>query len=139
MAYTKQNWECGDLITADKMNHIEDGIEEASSGGVLTVNVVTTDPALNQSRSEAPLLRAGGGGGITDTWLDKTWQQIYDAFPNVRINWSGGSVTSGFQIVSEVINTSLDGCAVKTGATSTGIGLFTFVAETTDGYPKLQA
>lgn len=33
MAYTKQNWECGDLITADKMNHIEDGIEDASSGG----------------------------------------------------------------------------------------------------------
>ena len=33
MAYTKQNWECGDLITADKMNHIEDGIEAASSGG----------------------------------------------------------------------------------------------------------
>lgn len=36
MAYTKQNWECGDLITADKMNHIEDGIEEAGSGGGTT-------------------------------------------------------------------------------------------------------
>lgn len=31
MAYTKQNWECGDLITANRMNHIEDGIANAGS------------------------------------------------------------------------------------------------------------
>lgn len=140
MAYTKQNWECGDLITADKMNHIEDGIEDASSGGGLTVNIVNTDPALNSAKSEAPLLR-GGGGGATNTWLDKTWQQIYDAFPNVRVNvaYSGSGITSGFQIVSEVINDDLDGCVVRIGATSSGIGTSTFVAATTDGYPQLQA
>lgn len=34
MAYEKQTWACGDTITADKMNHIEEGIENASSGGV---------------------------------------------------------------------------------------------------------
>lgn len=33
MAYTKQNWNNGDVITADKMNHIEDGIVEGGSGG----------------------------------------------------------------------------------------------------------
>lgn len=32
MAYTKQTWECGDVITAEKLNHMEDGI--ANSGGV---------------------------------------------------------------------------------------------------------
>lgn len=26
MAYVKQNWECGEMITADKLNHMEDGI-----------------------------------------------------------------------------------------------------------------
>lgn len=26
MAYEKQNWECGEMITADKLNHMEDGI-----------------------------------------------------------------------------------------------------------------
>ena len=26
MAYEKQNWECGQVITADKLNHMEDGI-----------------------------------------------------------------------------------------------------------------
>ena len=28
MAYTKQTWACGDEITADKLNHMEDGIAE---------------------------------------------------------------------------------------------------------------
>lgn len=33
MAYEKQNWDCGEVITADKLNHIEDGIANASEGG----------------------------------------------------------------------------------------------------------
>lgn len=33
MAYEKQTWECGETITAEKLNHIEDGIADASSGG----------------------------------------------------------------------------------------------------------
>ena len=33
MAYEKQTWANGDIITADKLNHIESGIESASSGG----------------------------------------------------------------------------------------------------------
>lgn len=37
MAYTKQNWSTGDLITAEKLNHMEDGINEAQgSGGTST-------------------------------------------------------------------------------------------------------
>ena len=32
MAYEKQVWNCGDTITADKMNHIEEGIENAQNG-----------------------------------------------------------------------------------------------------------
>lgn len=33
MSYTKQTWTKGDIVSADKLNHIEDGIESASSGG----------------------------------------------------------------------------------------------------------
>lgn len=37
MSYEKQTWECGETITADKLNHMEEGIENASSsGGVLS-------------------------------------------------------------------------------------------------------
>ena len=33
MSYTKQTWVNGDIITAEKLNHMEDGIENA--GGVI--------------------------------------------------------------------------------------------------------
>ena len=32
MSYIKQEWTTGDKITAEKLNHMEDGIENASSG-----------------------------------------------------------------------------------------------------------
>ena len=35
MAYEKQTWACGEVVTADKLNHMEDGIANASEGGVL--------------------------------------------------------------------------------------------------------
>ena len=48
MAYEKQTWASGDIITADKLNHIEDGIESAGSGSsapafVGTVELTTRD------------------------------------------------------------------------------------------------
>lgn len=69
MAYTKQNWECGDLITADKMNHIEDGIEGASSGGGSLIVTVTDRTATAE---ECP------GGGYVEEY-NHSWQEIYDA------------------------------------------------------------
>ena len=69
MAYTKQNWECGDLITADKMNHIEDGIEEASSGGGSLIVTVTS--------REATVEECPDGGTVVE--LSHTWQQMHDA------------------------------------------------------------
>lgn len=65
MAYTKQTWACGDEITAEKLNHIEDGIENAG-GGTLVVHFTT-----GSETSESAVV------------MDKTWQEIYDAFPNV--------------------------------------------------------
>ena len=45
MAYTKTNWKDGDVISAEKMNKIEQGIEDAGSSGgsgnVLVVDVST--------------------------------------------------------------------------------------------------
>lgn len=53
MSYTKQTWQTGDTITAEKLNHIEDGIAD---GGVLLVGLDEQTMAL-----------------------DKKWQQIADA------------------------------------------------------------
>lgn len=52
MAYEKQIWENGDVITADKLNHIEDGIENNNLGYeiveseqlILDENITVTGP-----------------------------------------------------------------------------------------------
>lgn len=33
MSYSRHTWECGESITAGRLNNIEDGIEEAMSRG----------------------------------------------------------------------------------------------------------
>lgn len=72
MAYEKQTWQCGDIVTAEKLNNIEDGIEEALAccgGGsgdagyscsdgtrVLTDETITTaEPFPNAGFAIAPL------------------------------------------------------------------------------------
>ena len=59
MSYTKQTWQAGDEITSAKLNHMEDGINDAvnnnDSGGYLALH------------------------DINNT-LDKTWKEIHDAF-----------------------------------------------------------
>ena len=45
MAYEKQNWTSGDVITAEKLNHIEDGIAN-SGGGSSTPNTLFQNDSL---------------------------------------------------------------------------------------------
>lgn len=59
MAYTKNTWVTGDIVTSAKLNHMEDGI---ASSAVMVVRInFTTDGSHNVYT------------------LDKTWQEIYDA------------------------------------------------------------
>ena len=66
MSYTKHTWANGDVITATKLNEMESGIDEASSGespgGILIINETEVDDSH--------------GNGLI---LDKTWQEIFDA------------------------------------------------------------
>ena len=57
--YSKQTWKNGDVITEDKLNHIEDGI--ANGGGVLIIT--STEDAEHQYDI-----------------LDKTFAEIKEAF-----------------------------------------------------------
>lgn len=54
MAYEKQTWQTGDVVTSAKLNHMEDGIAGAG-GGTLVVH--------------------DDGSGT----LDKTWKEVADA------------------------------------------------------------
>ena len=59
MAYTKNTWTDGDIVTSEKLNHMEDGI--ANAGGVMVVGGVTFVDASPVGT------------------FDKTWQEIYNA------------------------------------------------------------
>lgn len=43
MSYEKQTWATGDVISAEKLNHIEDGIESAGSGSSAPAFVGTVE------------------------------------------------------------------------------------------------
>lgn len=61
MAYTPTNWKDGDIISAEKMNKLEQGVAEGGGGGVLLVNVTESSdgggstPVVN---SASPMLTA---------------------------------------------------------------------------------
>lgn len=61
MAYTKQVWNCGDTITADKMNHIEEGIENAQNGYECIEGWTTlTDESVTTTLGEGDTVASGG-------------------------------------------------------------------------------
>lgn len=68
MGYNETNWKTGDIVTAEKLNNIENGI---SSTEPMIVNV--TNFVLNENGSNPPFVMLY----TVDT--DKTFEEIYDA------------------------------------------------------------
>lgn len=52
MSYTKQTWNNGDVITAEKLNHMEDGITEGGSSGETFVVNFTFDIDLGVATAD---------------------------------------------------------------------------------------
>lgn len=74
MAYEPKTWECGETITADALNHIEQGI--ANSGG-------GTEPLIFTVSIEHGVPCTGGAQDIYTYNL--SWQEIYDALASHRL------------------------------------------------------
>lgn len=64
MAYEKQTWTCGETITADKLNHIETGLEDASGGGIELIKLKTVQGGGNKVCVEGYVYYYTGGGGF---------------------------------------------------------------------------
>lgn len=85
MSYEKTTWSSGDVITAEKLNKIENGVENSNS--VLIVH------------------RVSGDGGYA---LDKTWKEIHDAYVSgipcilEDIDERGGEVSTTYQPCSRI-------------------------------------
>ena len=109
MSYEKQTWVNGEVITDTKLNHMEDGIEDAASGLVCH--------ATDDAQAER-------------TTLDKTWQEINDAFV------SGMSVVVVYEddAVKALMETYHDG---STYSLQFGISADGYQANSPDDYPVM--
>ena len=84
MAYTPTNWQDGDVITAEKMNKLEQGVAEGG-GGVLLVNVTETSSTFT---------------------ADKTYDEVDAAVEAGKMVYL---VYNGFYIPLYLINSTSDG------------------------------
>jgi len=77
MAYTPTNWKDGDIISAEKMNKLEQGVAEGGGGGVLLVNVTEGSDGGGGSvvNSASPMLTAPIPSSSTFT-ADKTYAEV---------------------------------------------------------------
>lgn len=120
MSYTKQNWADGDLITAAKLNHIEEGIGDLEENGA--VFLVEADAAFNDFSCS----------------LNKSWREIFAALA------AGKSVFARY--ISEEDSAAMLAPVIDVGIYSDyGVTLFmatgfpcepsfeTFFSETADG------
>ena len=110
MSYTKHTWSDGELVTAAKMNNIENGIEEASSGGGVLVVHMNTESGV----------------------LDKTWNEIDAVDVAVIVFRIDGANFREFVTITEYQNGSYLVNTVNDGAGAS------YAADSADGYPVHQ-
>lgn len=70
MSYEKQTWTTGDIITADKLNHMEDGI---AGGGLFIVNYVYGDEVDTLNKTYAEIKSAFLSGKIIYILVDNSF------------------------------------------------------------------
>lgn len=77
MAYTPTEWKCGDTITAEKLNKMEDGIANAGGGSEPLIFTATEREATTE---ECPL---GLGGAATE--YSHSWQEVHDTLASGKV------------------------------------------------------
>lgn len=111
MAYNPTNWECGDVVTAEKLNKLEEAVEDLSL-------------AIEGGGSELPLTIGVTTEGSRSV-MDKTWQEIANVYPCARIVHS-----NGYLPVGEVLESGGKYRVVVPGETPK-----TFQTDSASGYP----
>ena len=131
MAYEMHEWVCNEPITADKLNHMEQGIVEAqndeSSGG--DVLIIRQDEEATTSSKRV---------------CDKTWQEVFDALRNgTRVITLFESELPPIAIASSVVGASNNTsnsvapyqvAVVDVGLSDLVVTAYDIYADTADGY-----
>ena len=141
MSYTPKEWVCGETITADGLNNIEDGIQEAldccGGGGALAVNIVSCTSGSG-AKVASPI-----DPSTTCFALDKTWNEIksaYDAnmpiFAHMTYSENGQTRYERIELTQIVLIPTSDSTVygVRFGNADDGLE---FSAESADGVLEL--
>lgn len=131
MSYVKNEWRRGDIVTAEKLNHMEDGIvggwpadlPKPSAGGYGYTDENDTAHKID----EKYLPEAGGAMVVnafynenTDSYVvDKTLEEIYRSSPNVKLVIRDPE--DGLHTVLNLISASMDGVSFETVLHSFGM------------------
>lgn len=92
MAYEKNTWNDGDVITAELLNHIEDGIENAGgSGGGFVVTVTGEEGSYTADKTLAEITTAIRNGQIP-TLIDDEYCYQLDLFRDSLVSFTRFSV-----------------------------------------------
>ena len=106
MSYTKREWATGNVVGAVDLNRMEQGIEDAGSGQILVVN------SIYDSENDSYT-------------LDKTWQEIYDAYP-LTVEYFNNNGFTGKGFFNSVGNDN---------NTYAVLGHETYITSSSTGYP----
>lgn len=92
MSYTKQTWETGDTITAEKLNHIEDGVDDLSrhlndkQNAPATAGTAGQVLGLDSNLNPAWMDQTGGTTGLTIlSYGHSTWADFLAAYNANRV------------------------------------------------------
>lgn len=116
--YEKTTWQSGDIVTAEKLNNIEGGIEDLANR-IVFLNFVNDSKVVD--------------GSFTEGYVDISAQELYDII-------DGGNAVFVIRKLDSNIFVMLIGSAYKS-PDSTNFGFYcsssTFESDSAEGYPVL--
>lgn len=114
MSYVQHTWQNDELITAAKLNNLEEGVAAGGGGGSSSILFVTND----------------------DGTLDKTWQEIYDAMTSSVLCVVIQSVVDEVEGFASITSNIIQNIVLQEGVYSLYLddGL-PFIASTANDYP----
>lgn len=92
MSYEKQIWSTGDKITAEKLNHLEDGVSSISE----EIAAIPSGKDGSDGKSAYQYAQDGGYTGTEAEFAAKLAEEIPDTLPNPNALTFTGAVTGSY-------------------------------------------
>lgn len=96
MSYTPTEWQTGDTITAEKLNNMEQGIENSNSPFIVTLTPTAQDFSGVMDKTCGEIDAAYRAGKTIVFKIYKDQNGGYLATKNVRAIWGAGATNFGF-------------------------------------------